>query len=77
MATRRHALNHNPTSFKKFVMIAIKINQIVGYWIRSTTERLIAARVAGMVKTDRSARTRSWCPTLDVSRRRRQTRGVR
>jgi hypothetical protein len=52
MATPRHALNHNISIFKKLIMIAIKINQIIGHWIRSTTERLIAANSAGIVKID-------------------------
>jgi hypothetical protein len=30
-------------------MIVVKINQIAGNWIRSTTERLIAANAAGIV----------------------------
>jgi hypothetical protein len=37
------------SSFKKFVMIVVKINQIIGDWIRSTAERLIAANAAGIV----------------------------
>ena len=57
-------------------MIVIKINQIIGYWIRSTTEQLIAVNSAGIVKIDRSPLTRAWCSTRDASRQRRQARGA-
>ena len=40
-------------------MIVVRINQIVGYWIRSTAERLIAANAAGIIKIDCSPLTRS------------------
>jgi hypothetical protein len=49
-------------------MILVKINQMVGSWIRSTAERLIAANAAKIVKIDCSPPTRSWCPTPEVPR---------
>ena len=47
-------------------MIVFKINQIVGSWIRSTAERLIAADAARLFGIRSNSITGSWCSRLEV-----------
>src|SRR6516165_9171348 len=49
-------------------MIVININQIVANWIRSTTERLIAANAARIVGSRTNSIARPWCSKLEIPR---------